>query len=47
MTRLRFTHRFERNLNGILDYISRDDAATAKHGIGDIRHGSGDEGQVD
>lgn len=37
MNRLRFTHRFERNLGGILAFISQDEPVAAKRVIRDIR----------
>ena len=38
MSRIRFTRRFERNLDAILGYISQDDPTTAKRVIQDIRN---------
>lgn len=37
MSRVLFTHRFERNLKSILDYISQERPAVAKRVIQDIR----------
>jgi addiction module RelE/StbE family toxin len=37
VSRIRFTPRFKRNLEGILEYISQDNPATAKRVIRDIK----------
>lgn len=56
MNRIRFTRRFERNLNDILDFISQENPATAKRVIQDIQksiyiledyHGVGRKGAVE